>query len=132
MASVPDVVLRFERGQATADELQAAIDEILEELRDPRSEAARQASLEGLDPAELGDAKITVEETDQGIAPILAAILVGIAVNAGYDVVKQGWKSLIWPRIEKRLGGLALGEELPQADAKDEEGTGSAADERGQ
>lgn len=132
MASVPDVVLRFERGQATADELQATIDEILEELRDPLSDAAREASLEGLNPVELGAATITVEETDQGVVPVVAAILVGVAVNAGYDVAKQGWKSVIWPRVEKRLGGLALGDELPQADAQDEKGTGSGADKPGQ
>lgn len=132
MASVPDVVLRFERGQATADELQATIDEILEELRDPLSQAARQASLEGFNPAELGAATITVQESDQGVVPVVAAILVGVAVNAGYDVVKQGWKSLIWPRVEKRLGGLALGDELPQAAAQDEKETGSGADKPGQ
>jgi hypothetical protein len=132
MASVPDVVLRFERGQATADELQATIDEILEELRDPLSDAAREASLEGLNPVELGAATITVEETDQGVVPVVAAILVGVAVNAGYDVAKQGWKSVIWPRVEKRLGGLALGDELPQADAQDEKGTGSGAEKPGQ
>jgi hypothetical protein len=132
MTPIPDVVLRFARGQATADQLQAAIDEILEELRDPLSEATQHASLEGLNPAELGDATITVEESDQGVVPLVATILVGVAVNAGYDVVKQGWKSLIWPRIEKRLGGLALGEELPEPDAEDDEETGRAADEPGQ
>jgi hypothetical protein len=120
MASDQGVELFFERGQATAEDLEAAIDQILEELRDPGSEAARQASIEGLNPAELGAAKVTVEETDQGVVPVVAAIVVGIAVNAGYDVVKKGWKSLIWPGIEKRLGGLAVGEELPKPKARDE------------
>jgi hypothetical protein len=94
-----------------------------------KTKRPRQASLEGLNASELGHATITVEETDQGVIPLVAAILVGIAVNAGYDAAKQGWKSLIWSGVEKRLGGLALGEELPQPDAKHKEEPGSAADE---
>jgi hypothetical protein len=130
MESGSDVELCFKRGQATAEELEAAIDEILEELRDPGSEAARRASLEGLNPAELGEARVTVEETDQGVVPIVAAILIGLGVNAGYDVAKKGWKSFIWPGIEKRLGGLALGEELPKPKERDKGDTGSPAGER--
>jgi hypothetical protein len=112
--------------------LQQTIDEVLAELSDPSSELAQQASGEGLDPAQLGAATVTVEETEQGIAPLVAAIVVGIVVEAGKDGMIVAWKKIIAPQIEKRRGGLALGEQLPgegaaDAQAGDGRGDNSAA-----
>lgn len=113
--------LRFERGQASADELQEVIDEILAELRAPDSEAARQANLAGIDPAEFGAASVKAEEAEQCIDPLVTPIVVGIAVKLGSDVILKAWDRIVWPRIEKRLGGLALGDQLADEPGEDEQ-----------
>lgn len=131
MESRSSLELRFERGQADADELQETIDEILAELRDPSSELARRASREGLDPAKIGAAKVTVKETDQGVVPLVAAIVVGIAVEVGKDGMILAWKKVISPQIEKRRSGLALGDELPDQQATDAQAKDALGDEPG-
>ena len=74
---------RFERGEATAAEIEDVAREVVGELRDPDSEASRDARAAGLDPA----------------------------VSTGAKVAETLWKEVIWPRVRRRLGVRALGAE---------------------
>jgi hypothetical protein len=117
------VKLLFEPGNVSADDLEETIDEILADLRDPLSDTASLARKEGLDPAVIGAGTVTVEETDQGIGVLAAAILVGIAIEVTKDLAILVWKKVIAPEIERRRDGLAIGEEIGSED--DEIGNGS-------
>jgi hypothetical protein len=103
--------LRFRRGQASAAQIQAVVDEVLAELSDPTSEAAEQAREVGLDPDTLAEAKVSVNDGQQGAEPILTTILIGIVIKLGADVGKQLWDDVIWYRVRRRLGAKAVGEE---------------------
>ncbi len=121
--SSDSVTLVFQRGQATADELNDEIRTILDELRDPQSDLARQAIGEGLDPARLGVSDVAARELEQGFEPILTTIAVTLVAEYGKDALTTAWRRLIWPAIEKRRGGLSLGPEVPDGDpAKRDEG----------
>ena len=125
-----NLTLSFKRGQASADELQAIVDGILKDLRDPTTEVAARAKEEDLDSAEVGSATITVKETDQGFGPLVVAIVFAITTEVGKDAMMTAWKKIIAPQIEKRRDGLALGDELPEpSDVEEgeagEEGPGS-------
>lgn len=104
------VELKFRRGDASADELQAVVDEVLAELAVPGSEADRDVRDVGLEPGDLGAAAITVREGEQGADPFTMSIIVSIVVSAGSAVAKSIWTDVIWPRIKRRLGVKALEE----------------------
>lgn len=113
---------RFERGDATATEIQDVAREVLAELREPDSEASAVAVASDLDPAVLDDARAEVTDGEHGAEPILTTIIVGIAVSAGSKVAESLWKDLLWPRIRVRLGARALGAEKTPEIATDREG----------
>ena len=100
---------RFQRGDATATEIQDVAREVLAELRRPGTEANAAAQSAGLDPIALADARADVTDGEHGAEPILTTIVVGIAVSAGSKVAESLWKDVIWPRIRRRLGVRALG-----------------------
>ena len=102
---------RFERGEATAAEIDDVAREVLAELHDPASEASAAATAAGLDPASVRDARAEVAEGEQGAEPILTTIIVGIVVSAGSKVAETLWKYVVWPRVRRRLGARALGTE---------------------
>jgi hypothetical protein len=104
--------LRFHYGQATAAELQAVVDEILAELRDPTSEAADRARRADLDPQALASSEISVREEQQGFEPISTTILVGIATGVGTHIATKFWDEVIWPRLRRDLGAKAVGDEV--------------------
>lgn len=109
-----DQRLRFERDQAGATSLQAAVDEAVAELSDPASEASRQAGDAGLVATDLAGIRVSVEEDKQGFEPILTTILVTIAADVGKEVVVDKlWAKVLWPKIKLRLGPKALGRRLP-------------------
>lgn len=110
------VELTFRRGDASADELQAVVDEVLAELAVPGSEADSNARDVGLEPGNLGPAAVTVREGEQGADPFTVSIIVSIAVSAGSVVAKSIWTDVIWPRIKRRLGVRAL--EEPDGEGK--------------
>jgi hypothetical protein len=109
MVESTTVEWRFARGDATAHELQSVVDEVLAQLTDPSSEAARAARRAGAEPAELSAATVRVREGEHGAEPLLTTILVGIAVSAGSRVVETFWTDVIWPQVRRRLGVAALG-----------------------
>lgn len=108
MAEKTGVELRYQRGDASADEIQGVVDEVLRELSFPGSEAAQEASAAGFDPGQLADARITVTEGAQGAEPFLTAVLIGIVVSLGSKAAEAFWQEIVWPRIKKRLGAAAL------------------------
>lgn len=100
---------RYERGDASAEQLQEVADEILGQLAQPDSEAARAARTAGLDPAGLSAAAVEIREGAQGAEPVLTTIVVSIAVTAGSKIVESFWDDVLWPRLRRRLGVRALG-----------------------
>ena len=108
MAEKTGVELRYQRGDASADEIQGVVDEVLRELTVPGSEAAQEATAAGFDPGQLADARITVTEGAQGAEPFLTAVLIGIVVSLGSKAAEAFWQEIVWPRIKKRLGAAAL------------------------
>lgn len=111
----PESQLSFRRGSTSARELQQVIDDVLAELSRPDTEAARAAQDAGLPVRDLMSAEVRVEEGEQGAEPILTTILVGIAVKAGSVVAERLWNDVLWPRIRRRLGADALGDQHPSA-----------------
>lgn len=103
--------LRFRSGEASAADIQVVVDEILAELSDETSEAAKKARKAGLDPPVLASASVTVRERGQGLEP-LTIILVGISIRVGSHVVRQFWDEVLWPRLRRRLGVKAVGKEI--------------------
>jgi hypothetical protein len=112
MVELTTVQWRFARGDATADEIQSAVDDLLAQLRDPSSEAARAVRQAGGEPAALAGATVRVREGEQGAEPLLTTILVGVAISAGSRVVESFWTDVIWPHLRRRLGTAALGERV--------------------
>jgi hypothetical protein len=106
----------FQRGDAGADDIQAVVDALLDELRDTSSEAAEAARTAGLDPREMADAKVEVREGAQGADPFLTPVLVGITVAVGSKIAESLWEDVLWPRIRRRLGVRALGERREAGD----------------
>jgi hypothetical protein len=104
------IELRFARGDAGADTIQAAVDEIIAELRDPASEASTAVQGAGIDLQEVADTKVTVTEGGQGLDPFVTPILIGITVSVGSKVAETLWKEVIWPRLRRRLGVNVLKE----------------------
>jgi hypothetical protein len=104
----------FRRGDASADQLQEVVDQVLAELKEPDSEAARAARAAGLERPDLAGAEVQVREGQQGAEPVLTTILVGIIISAGSKVAESLWKDVIWPRIRRRLGWTAVKEEVAE------------------
>lgn len=100
---------RYERGDASAEQLQEVVDEVLEQLAAPDSDAARAARQAGLKPSDISAAGVRVREGEQGAEPVLTTIVVGIAVGAGSKVAETLWEEVLWPRLRRRLGARALG-----------------------
>jgi hypothetical protein len=113
---------RFQRGDATATEIQDVAQEVLGDLRKPGTEADAAARAAGLDPAALADARAEVTDGEHGAEPILTTIVVGIAVSAGSKVAESLWKEVLWPRIRRQLGVRALGVENKPNNATEREG----------
>lgn len=103
------VELRFRRGQATALEIQEVVDQVLDELREPGSEADELAKEAGLEPREVAGATILVSE-EPGFDPLTTAIIVGITINVGSHIAVKLWDDVIWPRLKRDRGGQAVGE----------------------
>jgi hypothetical protein len=102
--------LIFQRGDASAEEIQVVVDEVLAGLSDAGSADARAASAAGLDPNAVAGAEVRVREGEQGAEPFLTTVAVAIAVKAGSTVADDLWTKLIWPRVRRRLGATAVGE----------------------
>jgi hypothetical protein len=79
------VELYYEPGSAKPEELQDAIDAVLNEL------------------------KVEVKEEQAGIEPVTMTILIGIGTNVASHALIKVWEDVIWPRVRDRLDDDALG-----------------------
>jgi hypothetical protein len=102
--------MRYQRGDASADEIQAVASDLLKELGDPDSDAAMAAREVGLDPAHMVGTTVEVKEAKQGLEPFLTAVLIGVTAHESSKAVEAFWQAVLWPRIKKLLGTRALGE----------------------
>lgn len=109
------VLLRYQRGDAGADEIQAVVDETLTALRGPGD---GEAEAVGIDPDLLAGATIEVREGAHGADPILTPILIGISIGAATKVAGSLWDDLIWPVLRKRLGARVLGDKQAESPAE--------------
>ncbi|HET8657960.1 MAG TPA: hypothetical protein VFM55_03070 [Micromonosporaceae bacterium] len=111
---------RFARGDATADEIQSVVDDLLAYLREPSSDQTRAARRTGAEPAALAGATVWVREGEQGAEPLLTTILVGIAVSASSRVIESFWADVFWPYLRRRLGSASLGGRVDDREASRE------------
>ena len=102
--SEQSVLLRFGRGQAATDVLQAVVDEALTELADDA-----QARAVGVSPVDLAGVTSSVAEDRHGADPTVAAIVVAVAGGLTKDAALRLWDNVLWPRIKRRLGAKAVG-----------------------
>jgi hypothetical protein len=102
------VELRYQRGDASADEIQEVVDEVLREFAVPDSDAAREALADGFDLQQLTSARITVREGAQGMEPLLTGMLIEIVASLGSKAAEALWEKILWPRIKRRLGAASL------------------------
>lgn len=103
--------VRHARGTLTVAEIQAEI-EIF--WRDARSDAglaaeARELGVDVTDSSRSPDV-LRVEAEGAGVDPAVALILVSLGVRR---VSADLWKYLVLPRIRRRWGDDAIGEEVP-------------------
>jgi hypothetical protein len=102
--------LEFENGTASVETLTQLTDRVWTELRSPEGKEAVQAA--GFDPALLtGPSPFNISRDASGVEPTMTAILVGLGVAVGKDVLLDLWRSLILPRIKEAAGGEAVGKE---------------------
>ena len=83
--------LRYQRGDASADEIQEVVDDVLRELAIPGSEAAQEAVTAGIDPGKLTDAQSRSRKAPRGLNPFLTAVLVEIVASLGSKAVEALW-----------------------------------------
>jgi hypothetical protein len=108
MTDARRVSLYFRGRAADLDDLQAEISSALEELADPASGFAGQASADGFDSSEFARAEVSVMDDAKGFGDVV--VLVAIFAPAATHALNKVWDDLIWPRVKSRLGGDALGE----------------------
>jgi len=107
MAGEDLVQLRFKGGAADAEELDAEIATVLEELSNPVSEVTKAATAVGLNAADLAKARITVSKDAKGFGAV--ALVIVIAAPVAAHIVEKFWDEVIWPRVKNRLGADAVG-----------------------
>jgi hypothetical protein len=113
MESAGRTELRFARGQAGAEELQRVVDEVIAELGEADSESAQLARATQLDVDELAATRVTIQEDRQGVEPVSTTIVVSIVSGVATHIVGQFWDYVVWPRLKRRLGAMAVGPKKP-------------------
>jgi len=107
--------LFYVRGQLSADQLQAEIARFWQALNNPGSSALdAELRAAGLDRASFvgvdRENAITVRAGTSGVDPTTAVLLVSLAPSANF-VIKDAWKNVVLPYIQRRRGADAIGEE---------------------
>jgi hypothetical protein len=111
--------LLYVRGELSADQVQAAIAQFWQTLDNPGSSAleaelSEQLSKAGLDRAALAtidrENAITVRAARSGVDPIGVVLLVTLAPSTN-RIIRDLWATIVLPRIRRRWGDDAIGEE---------------------
>jgi hypothetical protein len=118
MSAGEDLV--YARGQLSVDEIQSEIAEfwqIFDNQDSPalddelRAAGLDRAALDGVDR----ERAIVVHPRSSGVDPNDVLLLVSLAPSAN-RVIKDLWKKIVLPRIERRWGEDAIGEEKRSQD----------------
>jgi hypothetical protein len=105
----------YARGELSVDQIQAEIAQFWQDLDNPGSSALKsELSTDGLDLTALAGADtanaITVRAGRSGVDPGTALIIVTLASPAN-RIIKDLWATVVLPRIRRRWGDDAIGEE---------------------
>jgi hypothetical protein len=107
--------LVYARGELSVDQLQAEIAQFWQELGNPGSSGLdSELRAAGLDRSAISDVDtqnaIAVRAGTSGADPNVVLIVVALAPSAN-RVIKDLWKTIVLPRIQRRWGEDAVGEE---------------------
>ena len=112
--------LAYAKGELSVDQVQAEIAQFWQALDNPGSSAVdAELSAAGLDRAALAGADrqnaITVRAGTSGVDPATAVLLVSLAPSANL-MIKDVWRKVVLPRIRRRWGDDAIGEDKRSQD----------------
>jgi hypothetical protein len=107
--------LIYAQGQLSVDQIQAEIARFWQDLDNPDDPALdTELSAAGRDRAELADVDrktaIDVRPGGSGVDPVTTVLVVALAPSAN-RIVKDIWATVLLPRIRRRWGDDAIGEE---------------------
>jgi hypothetical protein len=110
----------YARGELSVEQIESEIAQFWQILDKPGSPALEaDLSAAGLDPATLASVNrenaIIVRAGTSGVDPTTAVLLVTLAPSANL-IIKDLWKKIVLPRIRKRWGEDAIGEEKRSQD----------------
>jgi hypothetical protein len=112
--------LVYARGELSVDEIRSEIAkfwQILDDQDSPDLDAELRAA--GLDPTALDGvdrgSAIVVHPGSSGVDPSAVVLVVSIAPSVNH-VIKDLWNKIVLPRIERRWGDDAIGEEKRSED----------------
>jgi hypothetical protein len=110
----------YARGELSVDQIQSEIAQFWQILDNPGSPALEaELSAAGLDRAALANVNrenaIIVRAGTSGVDPTTAVLLVTLAPSANL-IIKDLWKKIVLPRIQRRWGDDAIGEEKRSQD----------------
>jgi hypothetical protein len=105
----------YARGELSVDQLEAEIAEFWQALDNPGSAALEaELSAAGIDRTALAgldrESAITVRAVTSGVDPTTAVLLVSLAPSANL-IIKDLWEEIVLPRIKRRRGDDAIGEQ---------------------
>lgn len=109
-------VLVYERGELSVDRLQAEVARFWQDFHDPARSSAVDTELKaaGIDRAAVANVDqqngITFEATRSGGDTTVVLIAVALAPSAN-RIVKDLWATVLLPRIKRRWGADAIGQE---------------------
>jgi hypothetical protein len=110
----------YARGELSVEQIESEIAQFWQILDKPGSPALEaDLSAAGLDRATLASVNrenaIIVRAGTSGVDPTTAVLLVTLAPSANL-IIKDLWKKIVLPRIRKRWGENAIGEEKRSQD----------------
>jgi hypothetical protein len=103
--------LIYEKGDASADELSAAVEQFFSALDGDDQELLEDAEDHGVDLEALkraGPQAITLREESRERMGAETAIVVGLVVH----VAGNAWDDVVLPWLKRKLGSTALGKKL--------------------
>jgi len=110
----PRVSVAHDRGTLSGPELQLAVDAVLEEIRAAKDLHALAESV-GLTAEDVCAMTVEIDESKEGIDPVLAYILIHLAGGAVSAAGGAGatlfWKKIILPRLRRAKRVDAIGNE---------------------
>lgn len=125
--------LVYARGELSVDQIQTEIAKIWQALDNPDS-SARGAELSAADfdrtalAGIVGENAIAVRAAASGADPTTALLLVTLAPSAN-QVIKDLWLTVVLPRIRRRWGDDAIGEEKSMSASASDDPRSSTDDE---